>query len=507
MGGGMGGMGGMAGMGGMGGMGGMAGMGGLMPGMGGLAEPGKQWQILATDFPPMETPSGRRMVELQKTPGNVRHDIVIAKGQVGRLIGSGGTTYKELQNKTGCNIFILDKEGPAPGFPEDQRLVVLIGRELQVSCADAEIQMLLTGTPSGVPQVPMMSAGGELDQYTLMQTMMQQQAGGTGTVLGSGAEIGVRLFVGFPPADTPTGRRMAILDTTPGIVRHDILIAKSYVGRLIGSGGTTYKELQMKTGCNIFILDKEGPAPGCPEDQRAVVLMGSDTQVAHAEMEVQALLTYTPGGPPTIAAMNPGSTDAVGPQPAPYGAAVDTSAQQGLMALPAGYAGPQPGPAGSTVTSSPSLAPGFPGPETPTGRRMVALEATPGMLRTEMLISKASVGRLIGSGGTTYKELQSKTGCNIFILDKEGPPPGFPEDQRMVVFIGAEQQVAHAEVEVQTLLQTSLKMPGAAAAMSMAAARQPSMFNPPNSYNPAPFCDLTTRSSHAARGTKRGAPE
>ena len=31
-----------------------------------------------------------------------------------------------------------------------------------------------------------------------------------------------------------------------------------------------------------------------------------------------------------------------------------------------------------------------------------------------------------------YKELQTKTGAEIFILDKEGPPPGYAADERLV---------------------------------------------------------------------------
>ena len=52
-----------------------------------------------------------------------------------------------------------------------------------------------------------------------------------------------------------------------------------------------------------------------------------------------------------------------------------------------------------------------------------------------------------------YKELQTKTGAEIFILDKEGPPPGHDEMQRIVVLLGAETQVSHATFEIKTVIE------------------------------------------------------
>lgn len=73
-----------------------------------------QWQQLVADWPPSTMPSGRSIEQFQASPGNVRHDILISKQQVGRVIGAGGSMFKELTQKTGCNIFVLDKVGAKP---------------------------------------------------------------------------------------------------------------------------------------------------------------------------------------------------------------------------------------------------------------------------------------------------------------------------------------------------------------------------------------------------------
>mmetsp|Transcript_65041 Transcript_65041/g.178468 ORF Transcript_65041/g.178468 Transcript_65041/m.178468 type:complete len:164 (+) Transcript_65041:858-1349(+) len=73
------------------------------------------------------------------------------------------------------------------------------------------------------------------------------------------------------------------------------------------------------------------------------------------------------------------------------------------------------------------------------------------------------VGRLIGTGGSIFKELTAKTACHIFVLDREGPPPGAPEDERIVVCLGTEAQVGHATYEIDQLLNGSKKLVGGTA--------------------------------------------
>ena len=83
-----------------------------------------------------------RMAQLMRE-GRVRHDIIIEKAKVGKIIGSRGATLQAVIQSTTCEIFVLDKEGAPPGFGADQRLICLVGFDSQVSSAMAEIDQIL----------------------------------------------------------------------------------------------------------------------------------------------------------------------------------------------------------------------------------------------------------------------------------------------------------------------------------------------------------------------------
>ena len=98
--------------------------------------------VLAGDWPYSTEKCGMRMAQLMRE-GRVRHDIIIEKAKVGKIIGSRGATLQAVIQSTTCEIFVLDKEGAPPGFGADQRLICLVGFDSQVSSAMAEIDQIL----------------------------------------------------------------------------------------------------------------------------------------------------------------------------------------------------------------------------------------------------------------------------------------------------------------------------------------------------------------------------
>jgi len=146
------------------------------------------------------------------------------------------------------------------------------------------------------------------------------------------------------------------------------------------------------------------------------------------------------------------------------------------------------------------------------GRKIQQLLGTPGHIRKDMLVAKGMVGRLIGSAGSTYKELTMKTSCKIFVLDKEGPPPGHSDDQRMVTLVGFDSQVAHAEMEINTLLQSATtRMSGGGGSRFRGPGPQAWNMAPPPSY-PQPYVDLAASQNQdyavqPNRGVKRHAED
>jgi len=102
----------------------------------------------AGDWPLATERVGSKIRALESTPGNVRHDILVEKQRVGRLIGPQGSTLKALLANTQCEIFVMDKEGPPEGFGIDQRVVVLVGNPGSVTLANHQILDTLQG-PGG----------------------------------------------------------------------------------------------------------------------------------------------------------------------------------------------------------------------------------------------------------------------------------------------------------------------------------------------------------------------
>jgi len=90
---------------------------------------------------------GNRISWLESQPEYVRHDMVVKKSDIGRLIGVRGVVLHRLLTRTQCEIFVLDKEGHPPDISDLERLVILIGTLEQVKFAMAETTSVLTAIP------------------------------------------------------------------------------------------------------------------------------------------------------------------------------------------------------------------------------------------------------------------------------------------------------------------------------------------------------------------------
>ena len=247
-------------------------------------------RILVTDWP-TTGPNAARMRTIGAKPGNVRNDVLVEKRRVGVLIGAGGSTFKELAQKTGATICILDKEGPPPGFAEEQRLVAILGSEAQVALGSREVERLV-GRAAERASKPPPQEPQELWKPPPQEPPPKspQEPPQPSPEQPATASSGGRILFADWPTSGPKAARMRTLGAKPGNVRNDVLVEKRRVGVLIGAGGKTVAELQGTTGASVFIIDKEGPPPGCGADERLMAILGSEEQVAHASREVAALL-------------------------------------------------------------------------------------------------------------------------------------------------------------------------------------------------------------------------
>ena len=130
-------------------------------------------QILTGDWPYSTEKCGMRLAQLVRE-GRVRHDIIIEKAKVGKIIGSRGATLQAIIQISTCEIFVLDKEGAPPGCSPDQRLICLVGYDTQVSSAMAEIDQVLN-IPGYVPEAS--GGGGGYGQQPPPQQQMYQAQG------------------------------------------------------------------------------------------------------------------------------------------------------------------------------------------------------------------------------------------------------------------------------------------------------------------------------------------
>ena len=81
----------------------------------------------------------------------MRHELLLEKRSLGRLIGPGGVIFKDLITRTGCQIIVIDTEVP-PGYPEPWRLVVLVGTPQQLTSGVAEVNAQAQGRGTGSGQ-------------------------------------------------------------------------------------------------------------------------------------------------------------------------------------------------------------------------------------------------------------------------------------------------------------------------------------------------------------------
>jgi len=226
----------------------------------------------------------------------------------------------------------------------------------------------------------------------------------------------------------------------------------------------TYKELVTKTGANIFILDREGPPPGCSDAHRLCVIMGEISQVAQAKEEMEILLSSLLHSLAQVTAHLP----------------PDVGEDPKLMAEAEGL----------IRKLGADRACAFPGLGLQMGRKIAQLLTTAGHIRKDLIVPKTMVGRILGSGGSKFKEIMSKTSCKVFVLDKEGPPPGYEPDQRMVTLIGFDSQVDAAEEEIESLIQSALNRPQFVRLGKSAASSYPEpYFDLSNRHEP--YCDLS----------------
>lgn len=171
--------------------------------------------------------------------------IMVPDRTVGLIIGRGGETIRDLQERSGCHVNIVGEQKSVNGL----RPVNLIGsREAATRAKDLIMEIVESDSKSTASKerAPPQREPGRDSGYG------QSYGGGGG---GSG---------GDKSSDS-------------------IFVPSEAVGMIIGKGGETIKDIQATTGCKINVSPKSGP----DEVEREIGLVGSRDAILAAKRAIQ----------------------------------------------------------------------------------------------------------------------------------------------------------------------------------------------------------------------------
>ncbi|KAF8252173.1 hypothetical protein K440DRAFT_390626 [Wilcoxina mikolae CBS 423.85] len=180
--------------------------------------------------------------------------IFVPDRTVGLIIGRGGETIRDIQDKSGCHVNIVGEAKSQNG----QRPVNLIGSVQASDYARRLIMEIVESDTNGGPPGPPVRAP---------DRAMPSHFGG-----GDGGGTGPR-------------------------ITETIRVPIDAVGMIIGKGGETIKEMQNSTGCRINVSSQFNPN----DQEREISLAGNRDAIARARQaideKVEASLNKSRNGP------------------------------------------------------------------------------------------------------------------------------------------------------------------------------------------------------------------
>lgn len=168
--------------------------------------------------------------------------IMVPDRTVGLIIGRGGETIRDLQERSGCHVNIVGEQKSVNGL----RPVNLIGsREAATKAKDLIMEIVESDSKSAASKerVP-----------TQREPVREAAPSNAFNTAGAGDKIPDSIFV---PSEA--------------------------VGMIIGKGGETIKEMQNTTGCKINVSPSSGPG----EVEREIGLVGSRDAIAAAKHAIE----------------------------------------------------------------------------------------------------------------------------------------------------------------------------------------------------------------------------
>ncbi|CAJ0550437.1 Ff.00g103670.m01.CDS01 [Fusarium sp. VM40] len=181
--------------------------------------------------------------------GEDHMQIMVPDRTVGLIIGRGGETIRDLQERSGCHINIVGESKSVNGL----RPVNLIGTPEAAARAKDFIMEIVDSDSRGDAPPPVKRLGGG--------------GGGGGPA---------------PAARHDAPQRDMGGSGGPDKINDAVYVPSDAVGMIIGKGGETIREMQNTTGCKINVAQSSGPG----ETQREIALIGSRDSIARAKLAI-----------------------------------------------------------------------------------------------------------------------------------------------------------------------------------------------------------------------------
>ncbi|KAG6006024.1 hypothetical protein E4U21_007450 [Claviceps maximensis] len=179
--------------------------------------------------------------------GEDHMQIMVPDRTVGLIIGRGGETIRDLQERSGCHINIVGESKSVNGL----RPVNLIGTVESAARAKDFIMEIVDSDTRGD---------------------------------GAAAAVVMKKTSAAPSRSEPPLRDMGgSLGGGPDKVNDAIYVPSDAVGMIIGKGGETIRDMQNTTGCKINVAQSSGPG----ETQREIALIGSRDSISRAKLAIE----------------------------------------------------------------------------------------------------------------------------------------------------------------------------------------------------------------------------
>ncbi|KAG6005480.1 hypothetical protein E4U43_000585 [Claviceps pusilla] len=178
--------------------------------------------------------------------GEDHMQIMVPDRTVGLIIGRGGETIRDLQERSGCHINIVGESKSVNGL----RPVNLIGTVESAARAKDFIMEIVDSDTRG----------------------------------DGAAAVVVKKSAGAPSRAEPPFRDMGgSSGGGPDKINDSIYVPSDAVGMIIGKGGETIRDMQNSTGCKINVAQSSGPG----EVQREIALIGSRDSISRAKLAIE----------------------------------------------------------------------------------------------------------------------------------------------------------------------------------------------------------------------------